>query len=165
MPGLSSKQRGWLKRLFRTTTPTRRKACFAACITSCENTQGKLVRVVAGEMLDVAVDIRRSSPHFRQVDRRAIVRGQPPPTVDYRKASPIGLVALSECAECLYKVTDYYNPSAERSIRWDDPDLAIDWALDSAPQLSARIRTLHSSRTPTSLPRHNASISTGVRCS
>lgn len=102
-----------------------------------QNTQGKLVRVVAGEMLDVAVDIRRSSPHFGKWTAVRL-------SADNRRQLWIpegfahGLVALSEFAECLYKVTDYYNPSAERSIRWDDPDLAIDWALDSAPQLSAR---------------------------
>jgi dTDP-4-dehydrorhamnose 3,5-epimerase len=49
-----------------------------------------------------------------------------------------GFVVLSEFAEFLYKTTDYYTPSAERSIRWDDPDLAIDWQLDEAPQLSAK---------------------------
>jgi dTDP-4-dehydrorhamnose 3,5-epimerase len=102
-----------------------------------QNTQGKLVRVVIGEMLDVAVDIRRSSPYFGKwiaVHLSADNRRQ----MWIPEGFAHGLVALSEFAECLYKTTDYYNPDAERSIRWNDPDLAIDWQLDGAPQLSPR---------------------------
>jgi dTDP-4-dehydrorhamnose 3,5-epimerase len=102
-----------------------------------ENTQGKLVRVTHGEVLDVAVDVRRSSPHFGQwVGIRL--------SADNRRQLWIpegfahGFVVLSDSAEFLYKTTDYYNPAAERCIRWDDPDLAIDWQLQEAPLLSAK---------------------------
>ncbi len=102
-----------------------------------ENTQGKLVRVTAGEVLDVAVDIRRSSPHFgKWVAVRLSADNHRQLWVPEGFAH--GFVVLSEFAEFLYKTTDYYTPSAERSIRWDDPDLAIDWQLADAPQLSAK---------------------------
>ncbi|MBH8613405.1 dTDP-4-dehydrorhamnose 3,5-epimerase [Pseudomonas mohnii] len=102
-----------------------------------QNTQGKLVRVTAGEVLDVAVDIRRSSPHFGQwVAVRLSADNHRQLWIPEGFAH--GFVVLSEFAEFLYKTTDYYNPSSERSIRWDDPDLAIDWQLDDAPQLSAK---------------------------
>lgn len=102
-----------------------------------ENTQGKLVRVTAGEVLDVAVDIRRSSPHFgKWVAVRLSAENHRQMWVPEGFAH--GFVVLSDFAEFLYKTTDYYTPSAERSIRWDDPDLAIDWQLDGAPQLSGK---------------------------
>ncbi|PNB49493.1 dTDP-4-dehydrorhamnose 3,5-epimerase [Pseudomonas sp. GW456-12-10-14-LB2] len=102
-----------------------------------ENTQGKLVRVTVGEVLDVVVDIRRSSPHFGKSLTLRL-------SADNRRQLWIpegfahGFVVLSEVAEFLYKTTDYYTPSAERCIRWDDPTLDIDWQLESAPQLSAK---------------------------
>ncbi|CAK9892345.1 MULTISPECIES: dTDP-4-dehydrorhamnose 3,5-epimerase [Pseudomonas] len=102
-----------------------------------ENTQGKLVRVTQGEVLDVAVDIRRSSPHFgKWVAVRLSADNHRQLWVPEGFAH--GFVVLSESAEFLYKTTDYYNPAAERCIRWDDPDLAIDWQLDEPPQLSAK---------------------------
>jgi dTDP-4-dehydrorhamnose 3,5-epimerase len=102
-----------------------------------ENTQGKLVRVTAGEVLDVVVDIRRSSPHFgRWVAMRLSAENHRQLWVPEGFAH--GFAVLSDFAEFLYKTTDYYTPSAERCIRWDDPTLAIDWQLSETPQLSAK---------------------------
>jgi dTDP-4-dehydrorhamnose 3,5-epimerase len=102
-----------------------------------ETPQGKLVRVISGAVLDVAVDLRRSSPHFGQWFTVRLC------AEDHRQlwipeGFAHGFVTLSESAEVLYKTTDYYDPRAERSLRWDDPDLAIDWQLESAPRLSAK---------------------------
>lgn len=102
-----------------------------------ENVQGKLVRVTAGEVLDVAVDIRRSSPTFgRWVSVRLSAENNRQMWVPEGFAH--GFVVLSDYAEFLYKTTDYYTPSAERCIRWDDPDLDIDWQLTATPSLSAK---------------------------
>lgn len=102
-----------------------------------EQTQGKLVRVTAGEVLDVAVDIRRSSPTFGQwASVRLSAQNQRQLWVPPGFAH--GFVVLSDTADFLYKTTDYYAPQAERCIRWDDPQLAIDWALQDAPILSAK---------------------------
>ena len=102
-----------------------------------ENPQGKLVRVTVGEVLDVAVDVRHGSLHFGQwVAVRLSAENHRQLWVPEGFAH--GFVVLSDIAEFLYKTTDYYNPSAERCIRWDDPTLAIDWQLDEAPQLSAK---------------------------
>ena len=102
-----------------------------------ENAQGKLVRVTAGSVLDIAVDIRRSSAHFGkwfglELSAENARQLWIPPGFAH------GFVVLSEHAEFLYKTTDYYTPSAERCIRWDDPDLGIDWGLTDAPKLSAK---------------------------
>lgn len=102
-----------------------------------ENPQGKLVRVVQGEVLDVAVDVRVDSPTFgRWVATRLSAESHRqfwiPPGLAH------GFLVLSESADFLYKTTDYFNPTAERCIRWDDPDLAIDWGLVEAPSLSAK---------------------------
>lgn len=102
-----------------------------------EQPQGKLVRVVSGEVLDVAVDIRRSSPSFAQwvgVHLSAENNRQ----LWVPEGFAHGFVVLSEYAEFLYKTTDYYAPAHERCIRWDDPELAIDWQFDEAPQLSGK---------------------------
>lgn len=97
--------------------------------------QGKLVRILQGSLFTVAVDLRRSSPQLGQ-SLGIVLAGQQqlwiPPGFAH------GFLVLSETADCLYKTTDYYHPEAERSLRWDDPDLAIAWPLTSAPLLSAR---------------------------
>ncbi|QXH35591.1 dTDP-4-dehydrorhamnose 3,5-epimerase [Pseudomonas muyukensis] len=106
-----------------------------------DNPQGKLVRVVQGEVLDVAVDLRRSSPTCGQWVATRLCAS------DHRQfwippGFAHGFLVLSESADFLYKTTDYYNPGAERSIRWDDPDLNIDWQLGGLqPQLSAKDQT------------------------
>ncbi len=100
--------------------------------------QGKLVRVVHGAVLDVAVDIRPESPTCGQhvaVELSADNKRMfwIPPGFAH------GFLTLSETAEFLYKTTDYYAPAAERCIRWDDPQLAIEWSLgDVVPQLSVK---------------------------
>lgn len=99
--------------------------------------QGKLVRVTAGEVWDITVDIRRSSPTFgRWVGVHLSAENKRQLWVPEGFAH--GFVVLSEFAEFLYKTTDYYAPAHERCIRWDDPTLAIDWQLSEAPQLSAK---------------------------
>lgn len=102
-----------------------------------QQAQGKLVRVSAGEVFDVAVDLRRSSPTFgKWVGTLLSAENKRQLWVPAGFAH--GFVVLSEFAEFLYKTTDYYAPEHERCIRWDDPSLAIDWPLDGAPQLSAK---------------------------
>jgi dTDP-4-dehydrorhamnose 3,5-epimerase len=99
--------------------------------------QGKLVRVVAGEIFDVAVDVRRASPNFgRWVGEvlSAVNRRQLWIPVGFAH----GFMALSEGAEVLYKTTDFHHRAAERAIRWDDPALGIDWPQQSAPLLSEK---------------------------
>ena len=103
-----------------------------------EQAQGKLVRVVQGRVLDVAVDIRKSSPTFGQwvaVELSADNKRQlwVPPGFAH------GFVVYSDTAEFLYKTTDYYAPAHERCIAWNDPQLAIDWNLgDITPLLSGK---------------------------
>jgi dTDP-4-dehydrorhamnose 3,5-epimerase len=101
--------------------------------------QGKLVRVVAGEIFDVAVDLRPGSAAFGRwtgVHLSAENRRQlwVPPGFGH------GFVVLSETADVLYKATDYYAPDAERAVRWDDPKLAIRWPLAVPPILSEKDR-------------------------
>lgn len=99
--------------------------------------QGKLVRVVVGEVLDVAVDIRRSSPTFgKWVGCLLSATNKRQLWVPAGMAH--GFLVVSEVAEVLYKATDYYAPQYERSLRWDDPDLAIDWNLEGLPILSLK---------------------------
>lgn len=100
--------------------------------------QGKLVRVVSGEVFDVAVDIRRSSPTFGQWfgDRLSAENKR---QLWIPAGFAHGFVVLSESADFLYKTTDYWAPEFERCIAWNDPDLAIDWPLDGmTPLVSAK---------------------------
>jgi dTDP-4-dehydrorhamnose 3,5-epimerase len=97
-----------------------------------DNPQGKLVRVVRGEVFDVAVDIRRSSPHFGQWIGRVLSAENKeifwvPPGFAH------GFLVLSDVADFVYKCTDYYAPGDEYAIRWDDPGLGIDWPGDALP--------------------------------
>lgn len=103
-----------------------------------QHPQGKLVRVLAGAVFDVAVDLRRSSATFGQWAGLVLSAENKkqhwlPPGFAH------GFLVLSAQAEVLYKTTDYYHPEHERSLRWDDPALAIAWPLQGLrPQLSAR---------------------------
>jgi dTDP-4-dehydrorhamnose 3,5-epimerase len=100
--------------------------------------QGKLVRVVAGKVLDIAVDIRKSSPTFGKWVGE-ILSAENKKMLWIPKGFAHGFVVLSDSAEFLYKTTDYWAPEHERSIIWNDPELAIDWQLDGAtPLLSAK---------------------------
>ncbi|MGR2768017.1 dTDP-4-dehydrorhamnose 3,5-epimerase [Photobacterium ganghwense] len=100
-----------------------------------ENTQGKLVRVVAGEVYDVAVDIRKDSPTFGQWVG-VLLSAENKRQLWVPEGFAHGFYVTSESAEFVYKCTDYYNPKAEHSIVWNDPSLAIDWPLDGEPLLS-----------------------------
>ena len=97
--------------------------------------QGKLVRVLAGEVFDVAVDIRKSSPSFGKWVGTILSAAN-----KRQLWIPIGFahgfMALSDDTEVLYKATDFYHRAAEQAIRWDDPVLAIDWPAGAAPVLS-----------------------------
>jgi dTDP-4-dehydrorhamnose 3,5-epimerase len=104
-----------------------------------QNAQGKLVRVVQGEVFDVAVDLRRSSHTFgkwvgvtlsAQNKRQLWVPG----------GFAHGFVVTSEAAEFLYKTTDFWYPEYERTLLWNDPALAIDWPLEGEPILAAKDR-------------------------
>lgn len=102
-----------------------------------QHAQGKLVRVVEGEVFDVAVDVRKSSPNFGKwvgVHLSADNHRQlwVPPGFAH------GFVVLSESAQFLYKTTDYWFPEFERSIVWNDPEIGIEWPIDFEPLLAAK---------------------------
>lgn len=99
--------------------------------------QGKLVRVVQGEVLDVAVDIRKSSPTFGQWVG-VILSADNKNLFWIPEGFAHGFLTLSETAEFLYKTTNYYAPEYERSIVWNDPAIGIDWNFASTPILSAK---------------------------
>lgn len=101
--------------------------------------QGKLVRVVAGSVFDVAVDLRRSSPTFGQWVGN-VLSAQNKRQMWIPPGFAHGFLALEEGAEFVYKSTDYYCPEHERCIAWDDAQLGVQWPLAGAPSLSARDR-------------------------
>ncbi|MBO9127242.1 MULTISPECIES: dTDP-4-dehydrorhamnose 3,5-epimerase [unclassified Rhizobium] len=99
--------------------------------------QGKLVRVVEGEVFDVSVDLRRSSPTFGQWVGEIL-------SADNRRQLYIppgfahGFVVLSETAQFLYKTTDFYSPQHERAIIWNDPTVNVAWPIEVPPTLSSK---------------------------
>ena len=99
--------------------------------------QGKLVRVIVGEILDVAVDIRKSSPTFGQWVS-CLLSAENKRQLWIPEGFAHGFYVVSQVAEVLYKTTDYYAPQHERTLLWNDPDLAIDWQLTTEPLLSAK---------------------------
>ncbi|MDL2269855.1 dTDP-4-dehydrorhamnose 3,5-epimerase [Desulfosarcina sp. OttesenSCG-928-A07] len=99
--------------------------------------QGKLVRVVMGEVFDVAVDIRKSSPTFGKWVGE-ILSAENKKQLWVPPGFAHGFLVLSEFAEFLYKTTDYYAPQYERCIRWNDPDLNIKWPVTIAPVVSEK---------------------------
>ena len=99
--------------------------------------QGKLVRVIQGDVFDVAVDIRCSSPTFGQWVG-AVLSADNKQQLWIPPGFAHGFVTLSETAEFLYKTTDFYAPEYERCIAWDDPVIGIDWHFAGVPSLSAK---------------------------
>ena len=103
--------------------------------------QGKLVRVTQGRVFDVAVDMRRSSPHFGQWTGHELSADNHhmlwiPPGFAH------GFLVLSESADFLYKTTAFYAPQWDRGVRWDDPDIGVEWPLEGVPVLSDKDRIL-----------------------
>ena len=103
--------------------------------------QGKLVRVTQGRVFDVAVDMRRSSPHFGQWVGHELSADNHhmlwiPPGFAH------GFLVLSESADFLYKTTVFYAPQWDRGVRWDDPDIGVEWPLEGVPVLSDKDRIL-----------------------
>lgn len=106
-----------------------------------ENTQGKLVRVISGRVFDVGVDIRPNSPYFGRwagVELSSENKRQ----LYVPQGFAHGFLVLSDTAEFTYKCTDVYNPSADGGIRWDDPDIGIEWPIEGEPILSEKDRQL-----------------------
>lgn len=99
--------------------------------------QGKLVRVVAGSVFDVAVDLRRSSPTFGQWVGE-VLSAENKAQMWVPEGFAHGFVVLSESAEFVYKTTDYYAPEHERCLAWDDLSVKITWPIREAPTMSAK---------------------------
>ena len=101
--------------------------------------QGKLVRVISGQVFDVAVDLRRSSPTFGQW-ASATLSGENKRMLWIPPGFGHGFAVTSDFAEFLYKATDYYAPAHERCIAWNDPEIGIDWPLQGTPIVSEKDR-------------------------
>mgnify|MGYP001176899549 FL=1 len=102
-----------------------------------EKPQGKLVRVVQGEVFDVSVDLRKNSQTFgRWVG--VLLSAENKQQLWVPEGFAHGFLVLSETAEFLYKTTDYYAPEYERSLLWNDPGLGIDWPIEGEPTLAAK---------------------------
>lgn len=102
-----------------------------------QHPQGKLVRVTVGEVFDVAVDIRESSPTFGKWEG-VTLSGENRRQLWLPEGFAHGFLVLSDRAEFLYKTTDYWYPEHERSIIWNDPDLSIDWPFSGEPILAIK---------------------------
>lgn len=98
--------------------------------------QGKLVRVVVGKVFDVAVDVRRTSPHFGKWTG-TVLSAENRRMLWIPEGFAHGFLGLSDSADFLYKTTNYYAPEHERCIIWNDPDVGIQWPLTGAPILAA----------------------------
>jgi len=105
--------------------------------------QGKLIRVLIGEIFDVAVDIRRNSPHFgKWVGHRLSAENKLQMWVPEGFAH--GFLTLSDVAELHYKATDYYHPEAERGLLWDDKQINVKWPIEGEPFLSEKDKEANS---------------------
>lgn len=102
-----------------------------------QHAQGKLVRVVEGEVFDVAVDIRRSSPNFGKWIG-VVLSAENHRQLWVPPGFAHGFAVLSESAQFLYKTTDYWYPDFERSLLWNDPRIGIEWPIDGDPQLAQK---------------------------
>jgi dTDP-4-dehydrorhamnose 3,5-epimerase len=102
-----------------------------------KQTQGKLVRVISGEVFDVAVDMRRSSPTFGRW-MGDVLSGENRRMIWVPQGFAHGFVVLSETAEVLYKATDFYAPAHERTLLWNDPNIGIDWRYEGTPLLKPK---------------------------
>lgn len=99
--------------------------------------QGKLIRVVRGEAFDVAVDLRRSSPHFGK-GAFVVLSEENKKILWIPPGFAHGFLAQSEAVDFLYKTTEFYSPADERTVLWNDPELGIEWPLGGEPILSAK---------------------------
>ncbi|PYX36304.1 MAG: dTDP-4-dehydrorhamnose 3,5-epimerase [Acidobacteria bacterium] len=102
-----------------------------------QHAQGKLVRVVLGEILDVAVDLRKSSSSYGKWSAVSL-SGENKRMLWIPAGFAHGFRVVSESAHVLYKATDYYEPASERTLAWNDPELKIDWQLTGEPVISSK---------------------------